>query len=542
MKSSVLSKQVARREFLRTSATLGGFALCQHAVPFLHAAQTTMPAKEPLRAAIAVDAERVLHQIDPKIYGSFIEHLGRAVYGGLYEEGSPLSDEEGFRKDVLAAGKDWGIPVFRWPGGNFASGYHWMDGIGPKASRPRRYNAAWYEEESNHFGTHEFIAYCRKLGTEPYICANLGTGTAEEASNWVEYCNGTGDTSYANLRRKNGQEQPFNVKYWGLGNEVYGEWQIGHKNAEDYAKAALETAKLMKWVDPEIRVVACGADADWNRIVVEKLVHIADYISVHDYEGSPDYYEMLGSIKRLEKRIRDTEAAIELTEPLRIKGDPILEWSLPKKKQRMEIAVDEWNVWYRKRDIWRRDVPNPVEEVYNLRDALWVASGLNLFQRAGKAVTMANLAQMVNVLAPMLTSKTSLVLQPTYFPMKLYSQECGPNYLQAQVTSPTFSSKSFAEVPYLDVSATADEGRKSLSLAVVNRHESQPASTTIKIAGAKLSRDCGVFEISGPPDAENTFADPHKVGIQQKRTTIGGETFNYEFPPHSITLLKLTRG
>ena len=549
MKASVLSKRVARREFLRASATVGGFALCQQLVPFLDAAQTATSAKESLRAAISVDAEQVLHRIDPKIYGTFIEHLGRAVYGGLYEEGSPLSDEDGFRKDVLAAGKDWGIPVFRWPGGDFASGYHWMDGIGPKASRPRRYNIAWYEEESNHFGTHEFIAYCRKLGAEPYLCANMGTGTAEEASNWVEYCNGTGNTYFANLRRKNGQEEPFNVKYWGLGNEVYGEWQIGHKDAEDYAKMALETAKMMKWVDPEILLVACGSDrrstpgegADWNRVVIEKLVHIADYISVHQYEGSPDYYEMLGSIQRLEKHIRDTEAMIELTDPLRVAGDPILEWSLPKKKQRMEIAVDEWNVWYRKRDIWRRDVPNPVEEVYNLRDALWVATGLNLFQRMGKAVTMANLAQMVNVLAPMLTSKTGLVLQPTYFPMKLYSRECGSSYLPAQVTSPTFSSKSFAEVPYLDVSATADEGKTFLALVVVNRHESQSAATSVKIAGAKLSRDAAVFEINGPPDAENTFADPHKIGMQQKRTTIAGESFNYEFPPHSITLLKFNR-
>jgi alpha-N-arabinofuranosidase len=277
MKSDVLPKTLPRREFLRASAAIGGLALCGQMVPLLQAAQSNAPAPQPFRAGISVDAETVLHRIDPKIYGTFIEHLGRAVYGGIYEEGSPLSDEEGFRKDVLQAGKAWGIPVFRWPGGNFASGYHWMDGVGPKASRPRRYNAAWYEEESNRFGTHECIAYCRKLGAEPYFCINMGTGTAEEASNWVEYCNGTGDTYFANLRRKNGQEQPFNVKYWGLGNEVYGEWQIGHKDAEDYAKLALETAKLMKWVDPEILLVACGSDrraqpgdsTDWNRVVIE---------------------------------------------------------------------------------------------------------------------------------------------------------------------------------------------------------------------------------------------------------------------------------
>jgi alpha-N-arabinofuranosidase len=232
---------------------------------------------------------------------------------------------------------------------------------------------------------------------------------------------------------------------------------------------------------------------------------------------------------------------IDLTDPLRIKGDPALEWSLPKKKQKMEIAVDEWNIWYRKRDIWRRDVPNPVEEVYNLRDALWVASGLNVFQRMGSTVTLATLAQMVNVLAPILTSKTGLVLQPTYFPMKLYCQECGPNYLQAKVKSPTFSSKSYSDVPYLDISATMDDSRKTLALSVVNRHETQAALTKVRVDGMRVSQGVDRFEINGSPDAENTFADPHKISLQQKRTSIAGGDFSYQFPPHSITMLKLTR-
>jgi alpha-N-arabinofuranosidase len=512
--------------------------LSRQAVPFLHAAQTAAQS-QPLRAEIAVDADVVLHQVDPKIYGTFIEHIGRAVYGGIYEEGSPLSDEEGFRKDVLHAANDWGVPVFRWPGGDFASGYHWMDGIGPKKDRPRRYNAAWFEEESNHFGTHEFIDYCRKLHAEPYICVNLGTGTFEEAANWVEYCNATTDTSFANLRRKNGATEPFRVKFWGLGNEVYGEWQIGHKSAEDYAELALEAGKLMKWVDPEVRLVACGGDSEWNRVVLEKLVHIVDYISLHDYEGSPDYYDTLASIKRLEEKIRQTSALIEVTDSLRMQGDPILAMSLPKKKERIEIAVDEWNVWYRKRDLWRRDVPNPVEEVYNLRDALWIASGLNLFQRMGKVVTMANLAQLVNVLAPMLTSKTGMVLQPTYFPMKLYHQECGTNFLQTRTSSPTFSSKSFTEIPYLDVAATS--GDKFLALAVVNRHEKQSIATNIRVSGARLASDGKAFEINGPsPDAENTAADPQKVAIQEKRAAAEGQTFSYEYPAHSVTVLKFS--
>jgi alpha-N-arabinofuranosidase len=520
---------------------IGGLAVTNRLLP-LRAEQGAQATAGSFTAAISVQTDGVLHRIDPKIYGNMIEHLGRGVYGGIYEEGSPLSDADGFRTDTLEAAKEMGVPIFRWPGGNFASGYHWMDGIGPKEARPRKYNMAWYEEESNHFGTAECVSFCRKLGAEPYFCVNLGTGTPEEAANWVEYCNATTDTYYANLRRKYGSEEPFHIKYWGLGNEVYGEYQIGHKDATDYAKIALETAKMMKWVDPDIRVVAVGyQDPEWNRIVLEHLVHIADYISVHDYEGAPDYYETLGSIRHMENRIRDTQAMIELTDPLRIKGDPQLEWSLPKKKEKIEIAVDEWNVWYRIHNFWHRDVPNPEEEIYNMRDALWVASALNLFQRNGRNVTLATMAQLVNVLAPMLTSKTGIILQTTYFPMKLYHQDCGPNYLQADLTSPTFTTKAYGDVPYLDISATTDDEKKSVSLGVVNRHETKAAHTRIQIAGMKVVHDVTCSEIIGSPDAENTFAEPKNIGIHKKSLIIGSDDFTYDFPPHSITMLKLTK-
>ncbi|MGC2718700.1 MAG: hypothetical protein WA209_03875, partial [Candidatus Acidiferrales bacterium] len=189
---------------------------------------------ESLKASVSVDVGTVRNKIDPHIYGALVEHIGRVVYGGIYEESSSLADESGFRKDVLAAARDMGVTTLRWPGGDFASQYHWEDAIGPVQTRTRKFNAAWLEEESNHFGTDEFMAYCRKVGAEPYICINAGTGTIEEAANWVEYCNGTGNTQFANLRRKNGHSEPYGVRFWGLGNEVYGNWQIGHKNAEDY--------------------------------------------------------------------------------------------------------------------------------------------------------------------------------------------------------------------------------------------------------------------------------------------------------------------
>ncbi|MGI8914900.1 MAG: hypothetical protein ACR2JY_14145 [Chloroflexota bacterium] len=203
-------------------------------------------------AMIKIDLSRRLGTIDHRIFGGFIEHLGRCIYGGIFEEGSPLSDAAGFRSDVLTAAQALRIPVLRWPGGNFVSGYHWQDGIDPVGQRPRRLDLAWHVEESNRFGTDEFMQYCQALGTEPYLCVNMGTGTQDEAQGWAEYCNGVGNTHYANLRRENGHPEPYGVKYWGLGNEMYGPWQIGRLSAEDYVKKAIEFAKVRHWTDPSI--------------------------------------------------------------------------------------------------------------------------------------------------------------------------------------------------------------------------------------------------------------------------------------------------
>ena len=207
-------------------------------------------------ARITVDLDRQIGRVDRRIFGGFIEHLGRCIYGGIFEEGSPLADERGFRTDVLDALRPLKMPLLRWPGGNFVSGYHWIDGVGPRDERPRKSELAWLAEESNRFGTDEFIEYCRVLDTDPYICINMGTGTIDEAQAWVEYCNGTGNTYWANLRRKNGHEEPFNVRYWGLGNELYGGWQLGASTADDYVKKGREFAKVMKLTDPSIELIS----------------------------------------------------------------------------------------------------------------------------------------------------------------------------------------------------------------------------------------------------------------------------------------------
>ena len=224
-------------------------------------------------AVIKLDLDRVLGPVDRRILGGFTEHLGRCIYGGVFDEGSPLSDDQGFRTDVIEAVKGLKPPLLRWPGGNFVSGYHFTDGIGPKDQRPRRTELAWHGEESNRFGTDEFMRYCELVDAEPYLCVNMGTGTMDEAAAWVEYCNGTGDTYWANQRRANGHEAPYGVKLWGLGNEVYGPWQIGQLSAEDYVKAARQYAKVMSWTDPSIELVSCGETgwSDWDRVVLEGL-------------------------------------------------------------------------------------------------------------------------------------------------------------------------------------------------------------------------------------------------------------------------------
>jgi len=512
-----------RRDFLRGAAqATAGVAVSTLVSSPTYAAQTDAT---PGRALIKVDFDRQLGHIDRNIYGNFTEHLGRCIYGGIYEENSPLSDKDGFRKDVLQAAKDMHIPLLRWPGGNFSSGYNWKDGIGPKDARPRKWDTAWKAEESNRFGTDDFIAYCRKLGAEPYICVNMGTGTMQEAADWVEYCNGRMNTEYANLRRKYGHEEPYGVKYWGLGNEIYGSWQAGHKSAAEYANLALEFAKMMRWIDPAIKLVACGGNyPDWDREVLERLVDTVDYISTHHYGGNNDTAQEMRVATRFENQIRVLEGVI--TEVM----------TKSRRRQPIKIAADEWNVWFRTTNTG--DQAKKLEEIYNLQDALWVASVLNMFHRHSNTVTLANMAQLVNVIAPMMTNQTSLVLQTTYYPLKLYTEHAGDVALDALVRSDAFPQ--FADTPYLDASATTTESRGKFTLAVVNRNPSSDIIADVAVEGFNMTAAADVYELNGPGvDASNTFSTPNAVGVKRKQASGLGPKFSYTFPAHSLTVFVL---
>ncbi len=480
-------------------------------------------------ATITIDIRRRVDAIDPNIYGNFIEHLGRCIYGGIYEPESTLSDERGFRMDVMDAVRQLKVPILRWPGGNFVSGYHWMDGIGPKENRPRKMELAWHTVETNQFGTDEFIEYCRTVSTAPFICVNMGNGTMDEAQNWVEYCNGTQDTYYANLRRQSGHDEPYNVKYWGLGNEVSGHWQIGHKEPEEYANAALEFAKVMKWVDKDIKLIACGScmqnasDMNFNRVVVEKLTDIADYLSIHIYVNNREdnYYEYMGTSEHIEKYIRAVRGII----------DGAIYHS--RHGKRMKIAFDEWNA--------TPSFPHghALHERYTLEDALVVGMFLNAFIRHADAIKMANMAQLVNILPPIFTSPEDMFLQTIFYPLELYTCENGNISLDCWCECDEFETHKYGKVPYLDVSASFDETKRRISINVINRHLTDNIPVTIENQHGHLADKGVLFEINGEDiKTVNDFGAKENVLTKKREIAVPSNKFTMECEPHSISMVQ----
>ncbi len=480
---------------------------------------------------IKVDAERVIGRINPNVYGHFIEHLGRCIYGGIYEENSPLSNEKGFRKDVLEAVRKIRCPILRWPGGNFASNYHWEDGIGPKDERPVRFDLAWGKEETNRFGTDEFIEYCRAVETEPYICINLGTGTLDEATHWLEYCNSPGNTYYAKLRAKNGHPEPYQVKYWGVGNENYGEWQVGHRSAKEYARVLREYAKFMKVVDPNIKIIAVGAnDPEWDLEVIKTAGKYIDYVSIHKYLGSNDYYETVASVYWVKKRLNILEGIIRAYQP---EGKDI------------KIAFDEWNIWY-------RSGPNEsLEENYALKDGLFTAGVLLILQKMCNTVAMANLAQLVNVIGAIHTEKEGLYLTSIYHPFDLFVNHTGRIVLDPLVVSEKYSTRithrkkevsNGENFPYLDTSATLSEDKKRMYLAVLNYHQGEEIRCPFVLEGFSPQKEANIYEFNGRNVmAANDFENPERVKIKTGIIKNAGPEFSYGFPPHSCTVIELHR-
>ncbi len=503
-------------------------------------------------ARIKIDIDRTIGQIDPLIYGNFVEHLGRCVYGGIYEPGSSQSDKDGFRKDVLEAAKGLNVSILRYPGGNFASNYHWLDGVGPKDERKTRMELAWARLETNQFGTNEFIKYVRKLGAEPYFTINMGTGTIGEAQSWIEYCNVKEGPYYAELRKKHGYIEPYGIKYWSLGNEMDGPWQIGQLNADDYSKKAREAAKIMKLTDPNIKLIAAGAsypggDPDgWDRTVLYELRDVVDYISLHLYVGNPgnNYYNYLATPMLLEERTHVVKGMINEVTRKANRGS----------KSPIYIAWDEYNVWYRTitpdENLQETIVSNDLEERYNLEDALVIAGFLNAFIRNADIVKMANMAQLVNVIAPIFVEEDGIFLQTIYFPLQLFANNVFGTSLDVFVDCETYSTPEFFyfiesmgptakldAVPYLDVSAAYNNGE--VIICIVNRHKEKEISTDIISQTGTFSGSFRVYEINGPDiKAQNDFGKELIKIVEKPEVKAKGNQVNYSFPPHSFTMLK----
>ncbi|MBI3974286.1 MAG: alpha-N-arabinofuranosidase [Chloroflexi bacterium] len=516
----------------------------------------------PPRLLIHVKPDQEIGTINRNIFGHFVEHMGRAIYGGVYDPDSPRVDERGFRRDVVDAMKRLGVPNLRWPGGNFASSYHWEDGIGPRARRVPRLDLAWRAYEPNTFGTDEYIEYARKLGAAPYICVNTGTGSFEEAARWVEYCNISSKefpTHDALRREQNGHPEPYGVKLWGVGNEVYGQWQAGYASPQGYAGKCREFAHFMRAVDPSIKIVAVGADREaWDRAVLRTAGDAFDYISIHQYHGQPDYFATVGAAAYVERRLMMLADEIDGAMKVLHRATPI------------QIAMDEWNVCdvaWGTGDVLPEPVPGEYFEVWDqkfaLKDALFAAGVFHAMFRQCRHVTLANLAQMVNANGMLTTTTDDLLLTPIYHVFDLYANHSGPTAVRTSVaaregTVPSFTAEdwrqpspqyiglrapflrfSLRDVPFLEAQATLSQDRRTLYVAVVNYHPDEAIAAVFDFDGLRVHGAVRVAELNG--EDTNTVATFEQRNVA--RLTLGELALpldSYAFPAHSATVLECT--
>ncbi len=436
-------------------------------------------------ARVVVDKNFIIGKIDERIYGSFIEHIGRAVYGGIYDPGSELSDENGFRKDVLTLVKDLDVPIVRYPGGNFVSGYNWEDGVGPRGSRPRVPDLAWFAIESNQFGPDEFVDWARAAHSEVMMAVNLGSRGVSAAKNLLEYCNFKSGTYWSDKRRRNGHEAPYAIKTWCLGNEMDGPWQIGGKTAHEYGRLACETAKVMKWLDPTIELVLCGSSNSampsfpkWESTVLEDAYDHIDYISMHQYFGNQenDIENFLAKTLDMEDFIRTVIATCDY-----VKG-------MKRSRKTINLSFDEWNVWYHAlpenaRLIPWQEAPKFNEDIYNFADAVFVGLALITLLRHADRIKMACLAQLVNVIAPILTTPRGVVKQTIFYPFLHASRYGRGTVLGSLIDSPKYDSKDFTGVSLLDTVAVFDDEKATLTIFAVNRDGNEDIETIFTLGG-----------------------------------------------------------
>jgi alpha-N-arabinofuranosidase len=534
-----------RRRFLGQAAAAG--IACSTDLAFGRFLPAQAQSSNPSEAVrVYLDSRRTVAPLDRNLFGSFLEHLGRAIYEGIYDPGSKLSDSNGFRKDVMDEVRQMGVPIVRYPGGNFVSGYNWLDGVGPKQDRPRVLDKAWNSLNTNQFGTNEFMAWCKGTGTLPLMGLNLGTGTPEEAAALVEYCNVEKGTKWSDLRRKQGFAEPYKVKHWCLGNEMDGPWQIGHMTATEYGLKAQDAARQMHYVDPSLQLIACGSSGpfmptylEWDREVLEQCYDYVDGLSLHRYFGNTpedtgnDSAKFLAMNLSMDRQIAESLAVCDM-----VQGHK-------RSKKKLWLSFDEWNVWYRARsgdavNGHEQEAPHLLEEVYNLEDALLVGGLVNTLIRNADRVKLACLAQLINVIAPIMTNANGLLRQTIYYPYSWALQFARGSVLNLLVESPTYEVKEMGQVPYLDVAGTIDLENGKVSVFVLNRDLSKAHTVELNWQDKAPARALSSLVLTGDDlKASNTFDAPQRVVPRalDKPSTAGGRT-KFEVPARSYSVIQ----
>jgi len=495
------------------------------------------------RATVTIDTGASTIPYSRMIFGGFLEHFDHQIYGGVFEPGSPLSDKNGFRRDVVAVLKELKVPVVRWPGGCYVSGYHWESGVG-RERRPTD-DMAWGVREPNTFGTNEYVELCRLLGWQPYVCNNAGNGTIAEMSNWVEYCNAnTG--KYAQMRKDNGSDRPLNVDLWSIGNENWGQHEIGYKPIEQWAPLVLEAAKAMKAADPRIQLTAAALpNREWTLPLLKAAGPYLSYISIHNYwlplwqkNDMPDF---LTCIMQSESPEQFIASYVDVLEESGYRG-------------RIKIAFDEWNLrgWHHvgfpRKEVQNYDDPevikliaarekNDIASQYCMADALFSASFFNACLRHAEDVGMANIAPLVNTRGPLYVHPKGIVKRTHFHAMAMYANE-----LEARVGTLKLDAENLRQgdrsIPVMDAIATVDEAGNKWSIALVNRHPDKPLACTVNMKETPLEGNCEALVLAGDsPDAYNDIGHPDRVVPVHTKLTFTGGVVN--LAPHSLTILKV---
>jgi alpha-N-arabinofuranosidase len=499
-----------------------------------------------VEAHVVVDRDFEIGEIDRRLFGTFVEHIGRCVYGGIFEPGHPRADSQGFREDVLELTRELGVTVVRYPGGNFLSGYRWEDGVGPQELRPRQLDLAWFATEPNSFGTNEFIDWCKKAKVEPMFCVNLGTRGPDEARQFIEYCNHAGGTVLSDLRKSHGYPKSHGIKLWGLGNEQDGPWQIGEKSAEEYGRIAKQTAKLMRWVDPSIELSACGSSnaemksfGAWEYEVLEQCYDQVDLLSLHQYFAKTgDSNDFQTAIDAMDRYIEQVVAICDAVGAKR------------RSTKKIMLSFDEYNVWYKARQTGMLDRPEgwPVgpafnEEIYNHEDALILGGAMIALLNHCDRVKVACLAQLVNVIAPIMTENGGGAFrQPIFFPFADASRIGHGRVLRQSVSVSSFATKSTPEAPYLLSTIVASDDGSRVSILALNRNLTEPMDFRLSLRGFagswRLSEASEL--VSDDLMAVNTLENPdHVIPRTLSRVSVAGDEMTAMLAPASWNVIVL---